>query len=280
MPFISRHLSCGLLLDFLGLCLLQLSDAGLTLVRDNTTTPVLSDLIKAVVVVRLNGIGDLCQGTTILRVDVSQTEGSTCLALTECAKTSLALHNAVWNTHSSAESGQVEYQLNGINIMSNDDKLCLLGFNEGGDGVHTLADGQCPLGRLIGLSFSLLGGTSPKPLLLRLLGFRAILVQEREQVDGSLPIQGLRELVDWWRNLDTAVKDGLLPLEANVFGPTDETAQITTWLDVLTDREVLGSLFKEWVGRLLFDGLLLAAQWCWRHLLTLALSFWGHFNLC
>ena len=57
----------------------------------------------------------------------------------------------------------------------------------------------------------------------------------------GLPVQGRLELVDWGRDLQTGLKNGLLPLEPNVFGPSHESAQIPLRLNILTNLEVAGS---------------------------------------
>ncbi len=43
-------------------------------------------------------------------------------------------------------------------------------------------------------------------------------------------------------------EDSLLSLDTDVLGPLDESGQISGWLDVTTDAEVLGGLLEE--GRL------------------------------
>lgn len=61
-------------------------------------------------------------------------------------------------------------------------------------------------------------------------------------VDGGL------ELVQCWGNLESLEEDSLLSLEDNVFGPSDESGQISDGLDITTNSEVSGFLFEEGVS--------------------------------
>ena len=49
----------------------------------------------------------------------------------------------------------------------------------------------------------------------------------------SVLVKSFGELVDGGGNLQTLTKDSLLTLETNVFGPFDETGNITFRLDIL-----------------------------------------------
>ena len=61
-------------------------------------------------------------------------------------------------------------------------------------------------------------------------------------------VDGGAELVQCGRNLESLEEDSLLSLEDNVFGPSDESGQISSGLDVTTDSEVSGLLFEERVS--------------------------------
>lgn len=65
-------------------------------------------------------------------------------------------------------------------------------------------------------------------------------------------VKSLRELVDGRRNLESLLEDGSLSLKFDVFWPSDESGQVSFWLDILSNSKVLGSLFEEWVGGRLF----------------------------
>jgi len=261
-----RGLSVSLLLDFLGLCLLQLGDLSLTLIRHNTTAPVLSDLIESVVVVSLDRFCDLGKGATVLRVHISQADGGASLTATDCAKASLALDDAVRDTHTSAKSGQVENKLDGIDIVSYDYQLSLLGLDQRSDSVGSLTKCQYPLGWRISLTLGLFSSSGPQTILPRFPRLRSVLVEKLEELSSVLLIQSLGELVDWRGNLDAGVENGPLSLDTNVFGPTHKSAQITSRLNILTDGKVLGSLFEERIV-LLLGGCLLGRKRSWGHLL-------------
>jgi len=60
-------------------------------------------------------------------------------------------------------------------------------------------------------------------------------------------------------DLQTLVKDDLLALETDIFGPLDEPGQVLLVREVTTDTEGLGSLLEKRVG-LLLGGLLGAVR--------------------
>jgi len=64
-----------------------------------------------------------------------------------------------------------------------------------------------------------------------------------------ISVNGLRELVQCGRNLQSLEEDFLLSLENDIFGPSDESGQISSGLDITTDSEVSGLLFEERVSR-------------------------------
>jgi hypothetical protein len=68
------------------------------------------------------------------------------------------------------------------------------------------------------------------------------------------------------RNLQALVKDDLLALKADIFGPLDEAVQVTGRLNVGANSEVAGLLLEERVGGLLGGSLL--AERCSRWLLA------------
>ena len=75
-------------------------------------------------------------------------------------------------------------------------------------------------------------------------------------LDTCLLVEGLGELVDWWRDLQPGLEDGLLPLETDVLGPLDEVGQVTLGLQVLPDPEGLWPLLEQGVRDPLDLGLL------------------------
>lgn len=174
----------------------------------------------------------------------------------DCSETGLALDNAVWDTHLAAKSGQPDDNLNGVNIIGNDDEGSLLGLDESGDVVDTVLDDEGLLGLGLGTLLDLSGGSSGQTLLLLDAGLGAVLVDELEQLGGSVLVKDLGELVQCWGDLETLVQDLALALEANVFGPLDVTREILDGLDILTDTKVLGGLLDQGVDGGLGTGLL------------------------
>ena len=73
-----------------------------------------------------------------------------------------------------------------------------------------------------------------------------------------LLIESLWELVDWRWYLQPGLEDSLLSLETNVFWPSDESAQISLGLDILSNSKVAWAFFEQWVNYpllfWLFDG--------------------------
>ena len=67
-------------------------------------------------------------------------------------------------------------------------------------------------------------------------------------------VDGLGELVERWWNLESLHEDSLLSLNENVSWPSDESGQISLWLNSSSDSESLWSAFEESV---LLDDLLL-----------------------
>ena len=60
-----------------------------------------------------------------------------------------------------------------------------------------------------------------------------------------MTIQGRVELVDGWWDPQSGLEDNLLSLEMDVLWPSDEPAQISVRLNVLSDTKVPGSLLEQ-----------------------------------
>ena len=116
----------------------------------------------------------------------------------------LALDDNVRDTHLSAESGEEDDELNGVNIVGNDDELGLLGLDKGDNVVKTVLGVNGLLGvrggSLVSLLLSGLGLGQETSLLL-LLGFGLVLVEKLEELSSSVLVEGLTELSDCWGDL-------------------------------------------------------------------------------
>ena len=116
--------------------------------------------------------------------------GATCrltnLLVDDRSEAGLALYNGVGDAHLAAESGEEDDQLNGVNIVGDQDQASLLVLDETDDVVETVLGDVGLLGDILlllslGNGGSLLGET----LLLLGLGLGPVLVEELERLGGS-----------------------------------------------------------------------------------------------
>jgi len=95
------------------------------------------------------------------------------------SETNLALDDHVGNAFLSAEGWQPQHELNGVNVVGNDDELGLLLLNEGGDVVKTELNDLGLLGVSGGSGTS--SGLGEEALLLGSLGLGGVLLEEGEE---------------------------------------------------------------------------------------------------
>lgn len=166
--------------------------------------------------------------------------------MNDCAETCLALDNDVRDTHLAAESGQEDNQLNGVDIVGDQDQGGLLVLNQTNNVVKTVLDSVGLLGDVL-LLLALLdgGGLLQKTLLLLDLGLRAVLVEELESLGSSVLVENVLELGNCRRDLQPHVEDLLLALEADILGPPHHAGEVSLGLDVLADTEVAGALLDQ-----------------------------------
>lgn len=163
-------------------------------------------------------------------------------------ETSLALDDGIGDTHLAAESGKEDNQLNGVNVVSDQDKGSLLVLNETNNVVQAVLD-------IVGLLADVLlllalrdsGSLAVQTLLLLGLGLRAVLVEELEGLGSGVAVQSVLELGDRGGNLEAEVQDLLLALQTDVLGPLDKAAEVALGLDVLANTEVTGTLLDKGV---------------------------------
>jgi hypothetical protein len=96
-----------------------------------STSPVVAGLADLVLVVGLDGRHELGELGLVLRLDLTECENSRGLATDDGAETGLALDNDVRDTHLAAESGQEDDELDGVDVVSDDDEVGLLLLDEG-----------------------------------------------------------------------------------------------------------------------------------------------------
>lgn len=206
-----------------------LAELGDRLVTTDTTTPVPAGILVLVEEVGLGGRNERSQSLAVLGADVLQGDNSGGLLVNDRTETCLVLDNHVGDTHLAAQCRQEDDELDRVNIVGDDDERCLLGLDESDAVVETVLDKEGLLailgGRLVtlgGTGLGLLGQTSL--LLLDRLGL--VLVQQLEELSGRVLVQGVTELSDRRRDLETLVEDDLLTLETDVLGPLDEAGQV------------------------------------------------------
>jgi hypothetical protein len=171
----------------------------------------------------------------------------------DSAETGLALNNGVGDAHLLAEGWEEDDELDGVDIIGDQDERGLLVLNQADNVVQAVLDSVGLLADIL-LLLTLLDGSSllQETLLLLGLGLRAVLVQELEGLGGSVLVEDVLELGDRGRNLQAHLEDLLLALETDILGPLNHARDIALGLDVLADTEVAGTLLDE---RVLVDDL-------------------------
>lgn len=117
--------------------------------------------------------------------------------------------------------------------MRDDDQRGFLLLDQLGHGVGAGAQGAALLlGRHLLAGLLGLGG-SLQAVLLGQVGLGTVLLEQLEQLHGSLFVGGLGELVHWGRHLQTLLQHGLVALHTDVLGPAHEAAQVALGLNIL-----------------------------------------------
>lgn len=168
----------------------------------------------------------------------------------DCSETGLALHDGVGDTHLLAQRGQEDDELDGVNIVGDEDQRSLLVLDEADNVVQAVLDSVGLLADVL-LLLALLdgGGLLQETLLLLGLGLGAVLVEQLEGLGGGVAVEDVLELRQSRRNLQAHLEDLLLALEADILGPLDHATEVSLGLDVLADAIVAGALLKERVLR-------------------------------
>lgn len=226
--------------------LLLLGDAVVGLLAHDTTTPVTAGVLVLVGVALLDGREELGELGLVLGANLGQGQDGGGLLVDDGTETGLTLDNGVRDTHLAAESGEEDNELNGVNIVGDEDEGSLLVLNEANNVVETVLDVVGLLGDiLLLLALGDGGGLLDETLLLLDLGLRAVLGEELEGLGSGVAVQSSLELSDGRRNLQAHVQDLLLALKTDILGPLDEAGQVALGLDVLADTEVAGTLLDE-----------------------------------
>jgi hypothetical protein len=88
--------------------------------------------------VSLGSTDDGSEVTLVLALDFLDSDESGGLLVDYSTETGLALDDDIRDTHLAAESGQEDDELDGIDIMSDDDESGLLGLDEGHDVIKAV----------------------------------------------------------------------------------------------------------------------------------------------
>lgn len=127
----------------------------LVLDSHNTSAPVSSELF---VLVELSSevLGEGLEILIVLLSDISHSNAGSGLLVDELTESGLTLDESIGDTLLSAESREESHELNGINVVSDDNELGLALFNESGHVVKTELE-HVWLSTLLGITTSLLG---------------------------------------------------------------------------------------------------------------------------
>jgi len=155
----------------------------LVLDAHNTATPVSSESL-VLVELRAEVLGEELKILEVLLADLSESDASGGLLVDKLAEASLALDEGVGDTLLSAEGGEEDEELDGVNIVSHHNELGLTLLNELSHVVETELDDD-GLGGLLGISATLLGlSLGLEAGLLLLLGLGLVLGEELKELAG------------------------------------------------------------------------------------------------
>ena len=131
--------------------------------------------------------------------DISDSDDCGLFLVDKASESFFVLDETVWDVLFSAELGQPEHELNGVDVVGNDDQLGLLVFDQSGHVVQTELEHLGLLVLLLGLLVHFLLGLLQKTGLLLLLGLRGVLLQQLEQSLRLVTVHRRVELVQsWW----------------------------------------------------------------------------------
>lgn len=220
---------------------------GLGLQSHDSTTPLTEELGVLVELFVTQVLEDL-ELRLVLLVDFGEGNNGSGLLVDESSETGLVLHDEEGDLHLTAEGRKPQNKFEGVDITCDEDEGSLLLLNEGGNMLQSELQLTGDLGGCL-LTGSGGSGGVLNTLLLGGGSLRTVLVQQVEDTGGLVLSNGLGELVDGRGDLKTLVEDGTLTLDAHVFGPTNETAEVTSsGADVSSNAEGAWAGGEEGVG--------------------------------
>jgi hypothetical protein len=179
----SDHLDLDGALDSLP----ALGHASVGLSTHDTTTPVAGSLLVVRLEVAIvDGRDELGELGLVLGADLGKGEDSSSLLVNDGTETGLALDDNVGDTHLAAEGREEDNELDGVDVVGDQDEGGLLVLDEADNVVETELGGVGLLGDiLLLLALGDGGGLLGQALLLLSLSLRAVLVEDLESLGGD-----------------------------------------------------------------------------------------------
>jgi len=218
----------------------------------DTATPLPVDL--GVLVVFLHeGLGQLLEFLSLTLLDGGDLQAGLGLLVDELTEPGFTLDDLIRDVLLPAESGQPADELDGVDVVGDEDELLLLLFDQLGDVVDAVFEADGLLGiELLTLLLLLLHLLEPFLLLGPVLGLE--LLHEPEDGQHFVLVDGVFELSKSRGDFQPLEHDPFPPLEPDVQRPFNEPGQVPLGLDVTTGPEVPGLLLEQ--GILLLSVLL------------------------
>jgi len=211
----------------------------LVLDTHDTTTPDSAELL-VVVVLRFECLGETIEISQVFFADIGDGDAGGSLQVAKLTEVGFSADEAEGDTLLSAESRKEDDHLDWVDVMGDNDEFGLVLFDEGGYVVKTKLE-MVWLGGLAGTSF----GFFLQTFLLVLLGLWAVFAEQFKELACLVLINGVTELSDGGRHLQSLHQNSLLPLDSDVSWPFDETGEVSLWLNVTSESEVSDSLLEE-----------------------------------
>jgi len=219
----------------------------LVLDAHDTTAPLASQ-VSVVVELSLEQSSELLKVDEVLAADFGESDASGSLEVDKLAKVGLAADEAEGDTLLAAESGQVDDELNRVDVVGDHDHLGLVLLDQRGDVVEAELEVHGLLGLLGVLAASFALSFSLESVGLLLVGLRGVLGKQFKELGSLVLLKGLAELVDGGGHLQSLHENSLLSLDSNVARPFDKTGEVTLGLDVSSKSEIFSVLLEERTG--------------------------------
>jgi len=239
----------------------------LVLEAHDASTPVATVLLELIVEVDLDGRNEIGELRLVFGLDVNKSQCRGCFLVHNRTKARLAIDDRVGRTGLAAKGREVEDELDGVDIVGDNNQASFLVLDQSDDVVQPILDNYGFLGSHFLAEGLGLGGGNQTSFLLD-LGLGAVLVGQFEELRGQVLIEDVGELVDCRGYLQTLVEDPLLALETNIFGPFNIAGEIALGLDILTNAKISWPLLDQRVGRWLLGGSRLDRVGRWGDLLA------------